>query len=161
MSDYQIQPSARRCSATGQELMVGERYFSVLLEAEGKLVRQDFSAGSWQGPPAGAFSFWCGKVPAREQAKKIVIDDELLLDCFNRLQGEQEPSKVNFRYVVALLLMRRKRFKFDTVKTREGQEWLQLRDAKLGRQVEVLNPRLTEREMAEVQDEVFKVLGWQ
>jgi hypothetical protein len=161
MSDYQIQPSTRRCAATNRELAAGDRCFSVLLEQDGKLVRQDFSADAWQGPPHGAFSFWCGRVPAREQARKIVIDDEMLLDCLHRLEGQPEPAKVNFRYVVALLLMRRKRLKFDAVRTRDGQEWLQLRDAKTGKRCEVANPRLTEQEMAEVQDEVFKVLGWQ
>ncbi len=160
MSDYQIQPPTRRCAVTGQELTPGARYFSVLLEQQGKLVRQDFSADAWQGPPPGTFSFWCGKVPPQEQAKKVVIDDEMLLECLGRLEGQTEPGKVNFRYVVALLLMRRKRLKFDGVKAQDGQELLQLRCAKTGRQHEVVNPRLTEQQMGEVQDEVFKVLGW-
>jgi hypothetical protein len=161
MSDYQIQPPTRRCAATGRELNAGERYFSVLREQDGKMVRQDFSAEAWQGPPEGAFSFWAGKVPAQEQARKVVIDDDMLMECFQRLEGQTEPAKVNFCYVVALLLMRRKRLKFDAVKTRDGQEMLQLRCARSGKMYEVVNPRLTEQEMAEVQDEVFKVLGWQ
>jgi hypothetical protein len=161
MSDYQIQPPTKRCVMTGQELPPGTRYFSVLLEQDGKLVRQDYSAEAWQGPPAGAFSFWAGRVPELEQAKKVVIDDEMLLECFQRLEGPQEPGKVNFRYVLALLLMRRKRLKFDQVKTESAQEVLRLRCVRTGTSYDVVNPRLTEAEMTEVQEEVFKVLDWQ
>jgi hypothetical protein len=161
MSDYQIQPPTRRCTLTGQELLPGARFFSVLLEKDGKLVRQDFSVEAWQGPPAGAFSFWAGRIPAQEQARRVIIDDDMLIDCLQRMGGQAEPAKLNFRYVVALLLMRRKRLKFDQVRTDGGQEFLQLRCVKTGTKYDVLNPRLTDQEMAEVQDEVFKVLGWE
>ncbi len=61
MTDYQIQPNTRRCVATGRELPPGTKFYSVLLEQDGKLVRQDFSSEAWQGPPPGAFSFWAGR----------------------------------------------------------------------------------------------------
>jgi hypothetical protein len=161
MTDYQIQPNTRRCVATGRELPPGTKFYSVLLEQDGKLVRQDFSSEAWQGPPPGAFSFWAGRVPAQDQARQVRIDDEMLLECLQRLRGETEPGRLNFRYVVALLLMRRKRLKFDQVRTADGREIMHLRCTRTGTVHEVVNPRLTEEEMAAVQDEVFKVLGWQ
>jgi hypothetical protein len=161
MTDYHIQPNTRRCAVTGRELPPGTRFYSVLLEQNGKLIRQDYSSEAWTGPPSGTFSFWAGKVPARDQAKQVRIDDEMLLDCFQRLGGQNEPDRVNFRYVIALLLMRRKRLKFEQVKTEGGQEILQLRCTRSGARHEVVNPRLTEEEMIAVQDEVFKVLGWE
>jgi hypothetical protein len=57
--------------------------------------------------------------------------------------------------------MRRKRLKFEQVKTENGQESLHLRCTRSGVRYEVVNPRLTEEEMIAVQDEVFKVLGWE
>ena len=160
MTDYQIQPNTRHCTVTGRELRPGEKFYSVLLQEGGKLVRQDYAAEAWQGPPDGAFSFWSGRVPAAEQGRKLRIDDDLLADCFQRLEGQSEPAQVNFRYVVALLLMRRKRFKFEEARAEGGQEVLRLRCARTGAQYDVVNPRLTEDEMVAVQDEVFKVLGW-
>ena len=64
MTEYQIQPNTRRCAVSGRELKPGERYFSVLLDEAGKFVRKDYGAEAWQGPPADAFSFWAGRVPA-------------------------------------------------------------------------------------------------
>jgi hypothetical protein len=161
MTDYQIQPNTRRCAATGRELRSGERVYTVLLDENGKFVRQDYSVDAWQGPPANAFSFWAGRVPTQEQSRRPQIDDDLLMDCFQRLEGQTEPNRVSFRYVVALLLMRRKRLKFAEVKTTGGQETLGLRCARTGAPYQVVNPGLSEEAMATVQDEVFKVLGWE
>ena len=68
---------------------------------------------------------------------------------------------MNFRYVVALLLMRRRRLKFEEAFQESGQEVLRLRCVRTRAQYDVVNPRLTEAEMTAVQEEVFKVLGWE
>jgi hypothetical protein len=158
--DYQIQPNSRRCVVTGRELQAGERFFSVLLEEDRQLVRKDYSPEAWQGAPPGAVSFWTGHVLAATDKQKPRFDDELLEDCFQRLEGQTEPGRVNFRYVVALLLMRRRRFRFETSSFADGIEKMMLRCMRTGSQYEVINPRLSDEEMAQVQDEVFNVLGW-
>jgi hypothetical protein len=161
MNEYQIQPSTRHCAVTGRELQPGEKCFTVLLDDGGTLVRRDYSADAWQGPPEGAFSFWAGRVANPEVRRKAVIDDDLLLDCFRRLDGEADPGRVRFRYVVALLLMRRRRLKFEEARREGRQEVLVLRCMRTGTRHPVVNPGLTEEEMAVVQDEVFRALGWE
>ena len=161
MTDYQIQPNTRRCAVTGEELPPGAKFYTVLLDQGGKFVRQDYSSAAWTGPPEGAFSFWTGRVPPRDANRQPRINDEVLLDCFTRLQGETEPGRVSFRYVLALLLMRRKRLRFDRVEEDGGYEVMHLRCVRTGAAYAVVNPRLSEEEMIAVQDEVFKVLGWE
>ena len=161
MIDYDIQANTRRCAATGRELRFGERVYTVLVEQDGKFVRQDYSSEGWQGPPAGAFGFWVGRVPTEGERRRLHIDEDLLVDCFQRLEGQTDPGRVNFRYVVALLLMRRKRFKFEEVRTEHDQEVLYLVCNRTRNRYRVVNPRLTDQEMNAVQEEVFKILGWQ
>lgn len=160
MIDYQIQENTRRCTTTGRELRPGERYYSVLMDEGGKFLRKDFSGEAWQGPPEGTFSFWAGKIPTREENRRPRIDDDLLVDCCRRLEGETEPSRINFRYVVALLLMRRKRLRFEESRLEDDREILCLRCTRSRDLFHVVNPRLTEEEMLAVQEEVGKVLGW-
>jgi hypothetical protein len=161
MTDYQIQVNTRRCAVSGRELRPGERYYSVLLDEGGKFHRLDYSSESWQGPPAGAFSFWSGRISADQGDRRPQIDDDLLLECFQRLEADTDPGRVNFRYVAALLLMRRKRLKFEEARTEGDREVLSLREVRSRTLHQVVNPRLNEEAMATVQDEVFKVLGWQ
>lgn len=160
MTDYQIQPHTRRCATTGRELQPGERYYTALVEEGDLFVRQDFSSQAWQGPPAGAFSFWSGRVPQPNETAKPRFDDDVLEECFQRLQEQGERSRVNFRYVVALLLIRRKRLRFEQTIDADGVEQLELSNIKTGEKYLVLNPQLTDEQMAEVQSEVFRVLGW-
>lgn len=160
MTEYQIQPHTRRCVATGRELQAGERYYTALLEEGDQFVRQDYSKEAWQGPPPGAFSFWMGNVPPPDQALKPRFDDDLLEECFQRLEGQLEPSRVNFRYVVALLLIRRKRLRFEQTVEENGVEKLEVSDIRTGDRILVVNPQLTDEQIADVQNEVFRVLGW-
>jgi hypothetical protein len=161
MIDYQIQPSTRRCSLTGREIRPGERYYSVLLEEAGKFVRKDYSAEAWQGPPEDAFSFWMGRLATPQGKRRQPIDDEMLLECFQRLEGQLEASRVRFRYVVALLLLRRRRLKLEQTRQDGPQEVLDLRCTRTGVRHTVVNPGLTDEELATVQDDVFQALGWE
>ena len=159
--EYEIQPHTRRCVMTGRELNPGERYYAALIEDGARFVRHDYSAEAWTGPPEGTFSFWAGRVPPPQEEARLRVDDDLLEDCFQRLEGQTDPGRINFRYVVALLLMRRKRLKFVSARTESGGEVLRLRDARTGAEHDVANPGLSDDEMASVQEEVLKVLGWE
>jgi hypothetical protein len=157
--EYQIQPNTRRCAVTGRELQPGERYYAALIEDGAQFERRDYGAEAWQGPPPGAFSFWAGRVPPPDQKGRPRFDDDLLEECFHRLEGQTDPSRVNFRYVVALLLVRRRRFKLEPGES-DASETMTVRCVRTGERQVVTNPQLSEDEMLQVQDEVFQVLGW-
>ena len=160
MTDYQIQTSTRRCAATGRELRPGEHYFSVLLDEGGNLTRKDYSGEAWQGPPTDAFSFWQGRLPTGSAPRRPPIDDETLVECFGRLEGQLEPSRLSFRYVLALLLVRRRRFRLEDTRGDAGRQVLLVRCGRTGQRHEVLDPALGDAELEAVQDDVFRVLGW-
>jgi recombinational DNA repair protein (RecF pathway) len=160
MIDYQIQPNTRRCAVSGRELQPGERYFSVLLEEAGKFVRKDYADESWQGPPPGAFSFWVGRIAPPQGKRRQPIDDDVLVDCLQRLEGQEEPSRLKFRYVVALLLLRRRRLRLDEVRQEGPREVLAFRCCRTGARYTVVNPSLQDDEIATVQEDVFQALGW-
>ena len=160
-TEFDIQGPTRICAATGRELRPGERFYAALSDEGGKFVRRDFAADAWAGPPAGAVAYWAGRIPSADAPRKPTFNDGLLLDCFDHLAGAADPARVNFRFVVALLLMRRRRLKFeDARRAADGAAVLVVRDARTGSRYEVADPRLSEDEIAAVQSEVFKVLGW-
>jgi hypothetical protein len=106
-------------------------------------------------------AYWSGVVRAADKPHKPVINDDLLLDCFDRLKDSADPDGQNFRYVAALLLMRRKRFKFeDVARDPGGHDVLLVKDARSGAVHKIADPRLTDEQIAAAQAEVFRVLGW-
>jgi hypothetical protein len=160
MTSYQIQ-GPKVCAVSGRELRTGEAFYSALLDEAGQFLRKDFAADSWKEPPPGSIAWWSGRIPESGKVAKPTINDSLLVDCFEHLSATGDPARQNFRYVVALLLMRRKRYKFEDAKKQEGRETLILRDIKSGVIHEVLDPQLSDEEMDTVRDEVFRVLGWE
>jgi hypothetical protein len=162
MTDFEIAAPTRRCAATGREFNPGDKVFGVLLTDDaGKFVRKDFAADAWQGPPAGTIAYWAGRIPPSDRPRKPTFNDEHLVGLFAQLAGSADPPRMNLRYAVALLLMRRKRLKFEDLKRTPGGDIMILRDSKSGTRHEVADPRLTEIEIAAVQDEVFRQLGWE
>jgi len=134
----------------------------VLVEQVGKLVRIDYAAEMWPGSPPDAIAHWSGRMPTTDKPRKLVVNDDMLLGCFDRLKDSTDPDGMNFRYVVALLLMRRKRFRFEDVfRDTDGRDVLLLKDVKGGTVQRVVDPRLTDDQIAHVQTEVFRVLGWE
>src|SRR5262245_36926219 len=107
--DYQIEANTRRCATTGRTLAAGEQVYTALFEVGSKLVRHDFASEVWHGVPPNAFSFWRSRVPPEDRSARPVIDNDVLFDCFQRLESCTEPDRLKFRYVVSLLLTRRKR----------------------------------------------------
>lgn len=104
--EYDVQKCTRRCAVSGRELQEGETFFSVLV-AEGPAVgRRDFAPDAWQGPPEGALGWWKSKVPTRESRRARMAPSEVLLELFHEL--EDHVDKADMRYVLALLLVRRR-----------------------------------------------------
>lgn len=161
MMDYQIQTTTRRCAITGEEFRKGERFYSVLLEEAGKFVRKDYSEKAWQGPPEGSLGFWKTRCSDSATPRRPPIDDEMLMECLIRLEGDTEASKIAFRYVLALLLVRRKRLRLEDVVREQDREALLLRCTRKGDRYRVTDPGLSDTELETVQDDIFQVLGWQ
>lgn len=158
MPEYAIAGPTRVCASSGRALAAGEKFYGVLAESAGKVARADYAVECWTGPPAGAIAFWQGRIPQDGAAKKPTFDEAHLGALFAQLAGAVEPERVNLRYAVALLLMRRKKLKFEDLKRTPERDVLILRDAKSGTRHEVTDPRLSDAEIAAVQDQVFAVL---
>ena len=106
MLDYEIQRCSRRCSATDRELKDGETCYSVLMAEGGQVVRRDYSAESWQGPPEEAIGWWKSTVVDPNAGRPHWAPNDVMLNYFERLL--EDPTAEDARYVLALLLVRRR-----------------------------------------------------
>ena len=106
MVEYDIQRCTRRCQATGRELAPGETVYSVLVEVGDNVARQDFSADAWKGPPENAVGWWKGIVADTGGKRMHWAPNDVMLHYFEQLEGN--PAKEDVRYVLTLLLVRRR-----------------------------------------------------
>lgn len=104
--DYEIQRCSRHCHATGRDLLPGETYYSVLQAEGAETKRYDFSVEAWQGPPAEAIGWWKSRIPDPQAERKHWAPNDVMLQLFDQLA--QQPQQQDLRYVLALLLVRRR-----------------------------------------------------
>lgn len=106
--DFDIRPIAKNCAVSGEMLVPGAECWSVVTEVDGKLVRQDISAERWSGPPEGAVGFWKCTVPQSAGVQKK-MDVDSLFEYFLQLTDSPNLTEQDYLFVVALLLMRKRR----------------------------------------------------
>src|SRR5687768_10277770 len=111
---YDVPRPAGHCHVTGRKIEPGERFFAAIRETPEGIGRVDVAPEAWDGfDRAGVLAFWQTVMPAHEQKKKVFVDDEVLCTLFERLADATEPLKVNFRFVLGLILMRKRFIVFE------------------------------------------------
>jgi hypothetical protein len=119
--DYEVQRSTRHCSVSGREFAPGETYYSLLLAEGADLKRYDYAADAWQGPPENAVGWWKSHIPDRTTARKHWAPNDVMLQFWDELA--EQPERQDMRYVLTLLLIRRRVFRLEEEKCdAEGRE---------------------------------------
>jgi hypothetical protein len=104
--------SSGRCAASGRAFVAGEAYVACLVEsATGELGRADVSKDAWDGgfrPEGRVFGNWKTSFRAHAAVKKALLSDDELTGLFEGLGDPTEAKQRSFRFVLALLLVRRR-----------------------------------------------------
>jgi len=158
MSDWEIDKPVGQCYGTGRKIECGEEYFGALIETEQGLQRRDFSVEYWEREKPGVFCYWKTKLASSEQKKRVFVDDAMLMAFFERLANEIEQERVNFRFVLALILMRKRRLKYDSVVFEGDKEIWRLRVTGDKQIVEVVNPHLDEGQIEQLSSQIGQIL---
>lgn len=158
MADWEIKKTLGQCFGTGQEFAVGQEYFSALVQTEQGLERRDYSIEYWNDAKPAVYCFWKSKMANPELKKKLFVDDDMLMAFFERLATETDPEKVNFRFVLNLVLMRKRKLKYDGCQMEDGREVWTVRVTGQDRFEKVINPHLTEDQIEGLTGQMGQIL---
>lgn len=123
--DYEIARCSRRCAATDRELAPGEEFYSVLVVEGAETKRYDYSAEAWQGPPEGSVGWWKSEIPGQTKKRFGWAPNDVMLGLFEQLTDQ--PDQQDMRYVLGLLLVRRRVMRHEETETDpEGRQTLVL-----------------------------------
>jgi len=159
MDDWQIKKPLGQCSGTGVVIEPGQEYFAALVSGPDGLERRDFSQQYWNESKPEVYCYWKSKMPTGEQKKKLFIDDDMLMAFFERLSSETDPEKINFRFVITLILMRKRMLKYDSSEIRDGAEVWKMKITGTGGNIaEVVNPHLSEDQIEQLSGQLGQIL---
>lgn len=158
MDEWEITKPLGQCCGTGRQIAPNEEYYAALVETDNGLERRDFCAQYWQDNTPKVYCYWKSRLPDPEHRKQLFVDDEMLMAFFDRLEQETEQEKLNFRFVIMLVLMRKRRLKYDSTILRDGEEVWKLRVVGSDQYVEVINPHLDEQQIQTLSSQIGEIL---
>ena len=128
------------------------------------LKRVDVALEAWDKGqrPERLFSYWRSTVPQPNQKKKLFVDDDVLVNLFRRLADTDQPERLAFRFVLGLILMRKKLLRYDGMAQRPAggtqQEWWQLIPKGEQQPLDLLNPQLDDDKIRQVTGQLSEIL---
>jgi len=158
MAKWDIDKPLGRCSGTGEKIETSQEYFAALVETAQGLQRQDFSVDYWQKHRPKVYCYWKTKLQQEGQKRNVFIDDEMLMAFFDRLSEEAEQMNVHFRFVLALVLMRKKKLRYESCRIADGKEVWMLRVAGSKRTADVVNPHIDEQQIEQLSNQIGRIL---
>jgi hypothetical protein len=160
-SGYQVARPQGRCAISGREIAPDERFMAALRETAEGFERLDVSMEHWEQleDKANLLGFWQATMPRPEQKKKLFIDDEVLCGLFERLAEVTEPAKLNFRFVLGLILMRKRLIQYDATHQEGEHEIWSVRLKGRTDPMELLNPKLNEQQVMDVSRQLSEIMS--
>lgn len=173
---YEVEKTTGRCALSGKVFSPGEVYVAALVEDGDALRRVDVGLGVWDEGrrPDHLFGYWKAVAPDPREKKKMFVDDEVLLNLLQRLADADQPQRIAFRFVLMLLLMRKKLLRYDATDRKQADDgsqhawWvltpkLDLSKGPLGKwneeeKITVLDPNLDEDGICAVTDQLGEIL---
>ncbi len=156
------------CAASGAVIASGESFTAALVdrvsdEGSPQLARLDYCTQAWEhgARPEGLVCFWRSIAPRPGERRQSFVDDETLLEMVRRDDPSATEHRRAFRWILALVLLRRKALKLAGV-DRDGaiEVWSFLpRGSGDGAEaIRIANPGIKDDAMRDLADQLAEVI---
>ena len=150
-----------RCAVTEEPFVPGEEVVTILARTREGFQRLDIKAAAFHQVDVPIFSFWRWKRPENERSNPRRLNLGFLTEFFKRLdqQGDGEEHNERVRWIVGLLLLRKKILGVVERKAEEGREVITLRFKKSEREYVITDPQMDDEAMASITDDLGRIFN--
>ncbi|MFC1582031.1 hypothetical protein ACFL4W_00695 [Planctomycetota bacterium] len=145
------------CGVCARSFEEEESFISNVTESEIGMARRDYCETCWEKvDQTDTFYYW--KTVFRPvKNRNVFVDNETLMNFFIRLEEEDSNTKKNFRYLLSLILLRKRLLVFKDVFKEGDREYMIMRD-KTDQEFRVLNPGMDKETIETVKGQMLAVL---
>jgi hypothetical protein len=159
-SGLEVPRPAGVCAVSGETIAPGDKFVAAIRETPDGIERRDVLLAHWPTfDREGVLAFWHTVMPQAEQKKKLFVDDEVLCTLFERLADATEEAKLNFRFVLALVLMRKRLIVYEETRREEGHDVWVVRLKGREDRLDLVDPKLDETKVADVSQQLGEILN--
>jgi hypothetical protein len=162
-TDWTIQSRSGRCAATGRDFTEGELFYTLLFRDRGGFRREDLSEEAWKERQSDSaapqpYSFWRAKFEPPPPSAPEPLARETAEDLLRSYMTEHDEGHSNARYILALMLERKRLLKQIEVKEDIHGRTLVYEHVKTGEVFIVPDPGLRLDQIEAVRNEVAALL---
>jgi len=158
ISDWQMPRPGRNCTACTRAFEADEVFAARLYETPGGYERRDYCQSCTPAAEPGLVGAWKARRTAPTTKSAAPFDREVIYRFFLRLEGDERPAQVQFRFLLALLLWRKKVLKFMRAVTVADREQWEFGAAGAEETHRVVHPELDEAELERLSGQLEQLL---
>ena len=161
-TDWTIQSRAHACATTGRAFTEGEHFYTLLFFENGQFRREDLCEEAFRArnENVAPFSQWKSKYAPPPPAQTEAVSKQTGEDLLRKYMEEEGSEHTNVRYILALMLERKRVLK--EIEVKRGGDGSLTRIYEHGKTGEVFvipDPQLRLDQVADVQAQVATLLG--
>ena len=159
-NEWEIKGRSHACTATGRAFADGEYFYTLLFHDRGGFHREDLCEEAWQQRDTTLLphSFWRSKFEVPPPAAPEALGKQNAETLLRHYLSEPGEEHANIRFILALMLERKRVLKPVEVKEEEGKRLHLYLHAKTGELFVIPDPQLHLDQIEAVQREVVGLL---
>jgi len=159
-TDWEIKGRAEKCSVTERLFQEGEYFYTLLFRDKQGFQRQDWCEEAWaqRNDNIQPFSFWKSKFELPAPPEPEPLGRETAENLLRRYMQQDAPEHANARYILSLMLERKRILKQIEVRDDENGRILIYQQVKTGELFVIPDPKLRLDQLESVQNEIASQL---
>ena len=159
-NDWEIKGRAEKCSVTERAFQEGEYFYTLLFRDKQGFHRQDWCEEAWaqRNDNIQPFSFWKSKFEPPAPPEPEALGKETAEDLLRRYMLQDSPEHANARYILSLMLERKRILKQIEAREDENGRTLIYQHIKSGDLFVIPDPQLRLDQLESVQNEIASQL---
>jgi hypothetical protein len=158
-TDWEMPRRGEICCVCQKAFEPGDELRAYLFETPEGYQRRDYCLNCPAPAEPGNVGSWKTRRPLPAAKKSPVFDRDAIFQLFTTLEDAEAPERVQLRFVLALLLWRKKALKFAGAETREDREAWLFTTPKADARYAVVRPALGESQLERLGEQLEALLA--
>lgn len=158
-TEWNMPRHGHTCTTCGRTFEPGDAFQAYIYAAGEGFERRDVCLTCTPSGADAPLGFWKTRRPIPTQRKHFAFDREAIFTFFTRLDEGGPPGRVQFRFVLALLLWRKKALKFLDSHDADGRELWRFTTPHGEQQFEIERPALDEQQVESLSVQLEQLLA--
>ena len=160
-SDWNMPRRAEECVGCRRVFEIGETFRALLYASDAGYERRDYCLACQPPPEPAPIGSWRTRRPEPTAKKIQPFDREAIYGFFERLENASTLDQIQFRFVLALLLWRKKALKMERTIDEGGREVWEFIAPRSGVLHRIVRPDLDEQQLERLSLQLEQLLAGQ